>query len=120
MAAVPLQNYIKMYRKWIGFSQDEVAFLMGDKATGGSRISRYERFQRTPALEKALALEIILDVPVGEIFPGEKGKAKQIVEKRAKVLREKVIREEPSAMRDQRLRRLNELILNNDEEYDGE
>lgn len=114
MAAAPLKNYIRMYRKRLGLNQDELAFLMGDRAAGGSRISRYELFRRTPNLDKALALEIILHAPVGELFAGRRYAVFQEVKRRAKVLREQVIREEPSQLRDERLRRLNEIIMKND------
>jgi DNA-binding XRE family transcriptional regulator len=53
MPAHKLDNYLVMYRKRAGFSQDEVAYLLG--AQSGSMNCRYERFKRKPSLEAALA-----------------------------------------------------------------
>lgn len=61
-----LPNYLQSHRKRLGLSQDEVAFLLG--AQSGAKVSRYEQFVRVPSLETALALEIILQKPVRELF----------------------------------------------------
>ncbi|MEK7793584.1 MAG: helix-turn-helix transcriptional regulator [Candidatus Hydrogenedentota bacterium] len=63
-----LPNYLRGARKAIGFSQKELAFLLG--AETASNVTRYERFARTPTLSTALALEAILDMPVRELFAG--------------------------------------------------
>lgn len=66
--APPLQNYLRTYRKRSGLSQREVAFLLG--AQSGSRISRYECFQRTPDLETAIALRVLFQKPTQDLFAG--------------------------------------------------
>lgn len=68
MASHSLQNYLRMYRKRAGLSQDEVAFLLGVKS--GAKVSRYERRRRVPPLETALAYEAIFRIPVRELFLG--------------------------------------------------
>ena len=63
-----LPNYLRMYRKRSGFSQAEVARLLG--GTNGTNISRYERGSRLPSLETALALAAIFKTPIHELFSG--------------------------------------------------
>jgi transcriptional regulator with XRE-family HTH domain len=68
MAAHPLINYVKTYRKQSGLLQREVAFLLGWKC--GEQFARYERRHRLPTLRVALALEEVFKVPVKELFAG--------------------------------------------------
>lgn len=49
-------------------------------------MSRYERFAREPSLETALALEVIFQRPVSELFGGLYQKVEQEVAARAKLL----------------------------------
>jgi transcriptional regulator with XRE-family HTH domain len=63
-----LPNYIRSHRKRLSLSQNQVSHLIG--GTTGDRISRYEHFERAPSLEAALALSILLDEPVHELFGG--------------------------------------------------
>ena len=51
----------------MGFSQKHVALLLGHRDT--SMISHYEHGRALPPLPVALALEIILRVPVAFLFP---------------------------------------------------
>ena len=69
MASHKLSNYVRMYRRRIGLSQDEVGFLLGKKSS--AHISRYEHFCRVPNLESALALSVVLQVAPRELFAGE-------------------------------------------------
>jgi transcriptional regulator with XRE-family HTH domain len=68
MATHKLTNYLRTYRKRLGFSQDEIAFLLECKS--GAKVSRYEHFGREPGLRTALACEAIFQVPVRELFAG--------------------------------------------------
>lgn len=83
-----LDNYLRMYRKRAGLSQDELAYLLGVKT--GTVASRYERFRRTPTLETALVCAVIYDVPVKELFAGVTDKAKKTVTHRARVLKNRL------------------------------
>jgi transcriptional regulator with XRE-family HTH domain len=85
MAIHKLENYLRMYRKRSGLSQDEVAYLLGGKS--GTIASRYERFRRTPSLETALACEAIYGVPVKELFAGVSARAERLVRRRARFLK---------------------------------
>ena len=51
----------------MGFSQKQVARLLGHRDT--SMVSHYEHGRALPPLAAALALEIILRVPVAFLFP---------------------------------------------------
>lgn len=84
MSSRSLSNYPRAGRKRLGFSQKELAILLGCKS--GEAISRYERFTRMPTLETALALEIILQAPVKELFRGEFRKVERSIQGRAKRL----------------------------------
>jgi len=63
-----LQNYLRTYRRRYGFSQAEIAMLLG--AISGTKVSRYENFVRMPAVETIFAYEIIFDRPASELFAG--------------------------------------------------
>lgn len=79
-----LDNYLKTHRKRAGFSQDDIAFLIG--MSDGTKVSRYERRRRRPSLETALALEALFGVPTRELFPGVFLRAEQRMRQRARQL----------------------------------
>jgi transcriptional regulator with XRE-family HTH domain len=62
------QNSLVLYRRRMGFSQKHVAHLLGHRDT--SMVSHYEHGRALPPMAAALALEIILRVPVAFLFPG--------------------------------------------------
>ncbi len=68
MASQQLSNYLRTYRKRSALSQDEVAFLLGQKS--GAKVCRYERFKREPGLQTVLAYVAIFQKPVSDLFPG--------------------------------------------------
>jgi transcriptional regulator with XRE-family HTH domain len=76
-----LHNYLKTHRKRAGFSQDEVAFLVG--MSGGAKVSRYERARRLPSLETAFAYQALFDRPLKELFPGVYHRIRQNMRRRA-------------------------------------
>ena len=84
MASPQLSNYLVSNRKRLTLSQKEVAFLLGNK--GGAKVSRYERFDREPSLETALALEAIFQRSASELFSGLYQKVEQEVMERARTL----------------------------------
>lgn len=84
MASRKLPNYIRHHRKRLGLSQEDVAFLLG--WNGSAQTSRYEHFCRIPTLRTALALSVIFQAPIHELFSGEKQEVRQAVSKRAQVL----------------------------------
>ena len=61
-------NSLILYRRRMGFTQKQIAGLLGQRDT--SMISHYEHGRSLPPLPIALSLEIILRVPVAFLFPG--------------------------------------------------
>ena len=61
------QNNLILYRKRMGFTQRQVARLLGHRDT--SMVSHYERGRSLPPLIVALGFEIIFRVPVAFLFP---------------------------------------------------
>lgn len=79
-----LENYLRTYRKRTGFSQREVAFLLG--CSDGTKVSRYERLARKPTLHAVFAYEMIFRVPAREMFAGLYQKVEQRILERARRL----------------------------------
>ena len=102
-----LPNYLRTCRKKSYLSQDEVAFLLGCRS--GAKVSKYEKFHRKPVLETALAYEILLNKPIGKLFPGICSKIEHDVIKRARVLARRLQDEKPTRVIKKKLGTLNEL-----------
>jgi transcriptional regulator with XRE-family HTH domain len=83
----PLRNYLRSHRKRLALSQEDVAFLLGNK--GGAKLSRYEHFTREPSLETALALEVVFQRSASELFGGRYQQIEQDVIARARLLSER-------------------------------
>ncbi len=64
----PLQQYLKAHRKKAGFSQNNVAFLLGKKS--GSHVSRFEQSKTIPDLCTSLSYQILFNAPLEELFAG--------------------------------------------------
>lgn len=91
--ASPLPNHLVAHRKRAGLFQDEVAFLLGTR--GGSKVSRYERFEREPNLEMVLAYEAMFGKPASTLFAGRYREIQKRVVERARVLLHKTKRQKP-------------------------
>jgi transcriptional regulator with XRE-family HTH domain len=83
-----LPNYLRTYRKRAGFSQEEIAFLLGSQS--GAHVCRYEHFTRQPTLATALAFEVIFRTPAKELFSGVYRNVERRVAARAVLLARKV------------------------------
>lgn len=83
-----LQNYLKTYRKQSGFSQEEIAFLLGSQS--GAIVSRYELLKREPNLRCAFVCQVIFGIPANEIFPGIFAEVEQLTHERSKLLYQKL------------------------------
>lgn len=81
---------LKSHRKRSGFSQDEMAVLLGLKMA--SAVSRYERGERSPDLDTAFACQIVLGSGLEQLFPGAYGEIRQLVSSRATQLAEQLRR----------------------------
>lgn len=92
--SAPLESYLKTYRRRSGFSQNEIAFLLGCK--NGAKVSRYEHCVRRPTLKTALACEVILRVPASELFAGLYRKVEKETATRALMLAKQFVAANPS------------------------
>jgi transcriptional regulator with XRE-family HTH domain len=69
MASIrPLANYLLTHRKRSGFTQEELAYLLGCKHR--SKVSHYERGPRTPSLVGLIGYEVVFRAPVRDLFKG--------------------------------------------------
>lgn len=93
MTSHKLPNYVRVHRKRLGLSQNEVAFLLGWR--NASQPSRYEHFSRIPTLRTALALSVVLRVSVQELFSGEYQKVGKAVCRQAERLEARLATRNP-------------------------
>ena len=63
-----LESYLRFYRRRAGFTQKEIATLLGSRT--GSKISRYEHLKSMPNLQTAFGYEVIFHVPAHDLFVG--------------------------------------------------
>ena len=63
-----LKTYLRPYRRRWGFTQRELAFLIGVK--NGTVVSRLEGLKKAPRLVWAVACAVVFDTRALEIFPG--------------------------------------------------
>ena len=83
-----IKSYLRTHRKRGGLTQDEMAFLLGCQS--GTKISRFERLARQPNLETALACQVVLGIPVHELFPGVFAEVEKTVAERARLLADRL------------------------------
>lgn len=82
-----LPNNLRLRRKEIALSQEEVGFLLGlNGVNKGSKVSRDENYLRIPTLEIALAYQAIYGKAICELFAGLYEQIEQSVSSRAKIL----------------------------------
>jgi len=87
MPSLQLPHHLRANRKRLALSQEDVAFLLG--SDDGGQVSKYEHFARIPALETALAYEVITKRSLAELFGGMYQDAEQKVADRARILLER-------------------------------
>ncbi|MCH9051733.1 MAG: helix-turn-helix transcriptional regulator [Proteobacteria bacterium] len=80
----PKRTYIRTCRKRSGLTQRDMGFLLSGR--DGNSIYRYERGKQTPTLPVALACQIVLGLPVCELFIGIHEEVEAIIHKQARVL----------------------------------
>jgi transcriptional regulator with XRE-family HTH domain len=93
MPSHKLSNYLRSHRKRAGFTQDEIAWLLGCHA--GTKVSRYERFARQPLLPTVLAYELIFRAPARELFAGVFQRVEGVTVKRAAELARRLAAKRP-------------------------
>lgn len=77
-------NYLKMFRKRSGLSQQELALLLG--CSSGSKVSRHEFGGREPSFETVLLYKIVFHVALDQLFTEEHQRLTAQVRKRAQRL----------------------------------
>jgi transcriptional regulator with XRE-family HTH domain len=80
MTLEQLANYLRTHRKKSGFSQRELASILGFLTE--IQVSRHERSITIPGLLIAVAYEVIFHVPISEMFPGLHTTVKANIEER--------------------------------------
>lgn len=71
-------NRLWFYRQQLGYSQKQVAALLGHKSS--ARVSNYERGTRLPGLAMALKLSLILQTPLAQLYPHLNAQLKREIE----------------------------------------
>lgn len=94
-------HYLRTHRKRAGFSQGELAWLLGCRC--GTKVSRYERFARKPELETVFAYEVIFGVPARELCAGIFEVVSDATFKRVALLSERLRAASPSRAVDAKL-----------------
>jgi transcriptional regulator with XRE-family HTH domain len=79
-----LDNYLRTYRKKLGLTQREVAFLLG--CHSGAKVSRYERSGRIPSVRTIFAYEAIFQKPARELFAGIYDRAERETLRKIRIL----------------------------------
>jgi DNA-binding XRE family transcriptional regulator len=82
------QSYLRPLRRRWGFTQGELAFLIGYET--GKSISRIEALHQTPTLDAALSCAVIFNTAPVKLFPGALSNAEQGVFARASELYEEL------------------------------
>jgi transcriptional regulator with XRE-family HTH domain len=103
-----LKNYLRTYRRRAGFSQKEVAFLLGAASKG--KVSRYEHYIRQPRLQTVFVYELILGATARELFAGIFQEIERTTINRAVLLASKLKQAHPKRMTARKLELLRAII----------
>lgn len=105
----PLTTYLRTYRQRTGFTQPEVAFLIG--GMDGKVVSRHERGERRPALHTVLKYAFVLDVGVVDLYEGLSAEIQAEMCTRVRGLIGTLKRGRQTTRRDRKLESLSRIIL---------
>ena len=108
MPSQPLPNYLRAHRKRLGLSRDDFAYLLGCRS--GTKVSRYECFRRQPNHRTMAACEIIVRLPVRQLFPGFFVSVEHDVMRRAKARLRQLARYPDSPPLRRRIAALNTIL----------
>jgi transcriptional regulator with XRE-family HTH domain len=109
MPAHKLPNYLRTHRKRVGFSQEELTFLLGGKDR--RKISQYELALALPSLKTALAYEVIFGTPIRELFAGVYEQIEREVVQQAEELAQKIYTDNPDQVTARKLEHLRIIIF---------
>ena len=82
------RSYLRPVRRRWGFTQAEMAFLLGFRT--GKSISRIEALKQTPTLKVTFSCAIIFNEAPAKLFPGAILEAEQLILRRARELHEQL------------------------------
>jgi transcriptional regulator with XRE-family HTH domain len=99
-----LPNYLRAYRKRAGFSQADMAFLLG--CLSSAKVSRYEHFSRQPNLRTVFIYEVVFQVPARVLFAGMFRDVERATIRRAQALARKLNTAKPDSLTARRLQAL--------------
>lgn len=108
MKNAPLTTYLRTERKRLGLSQNELAYLGGTK--GHASVSRYESASRLPTLETSFAYEIVFDVPLADLYVGQRQATALDVARRLQTLIGRIRRQRATPVRDAKLVNLEKIL----------
>jgi transcriptional regulator with XRE-family HTH domain len=91
MPTPKFDNYLRTFRKTRGFTQREVAFLLG--CHNAAKVSRYEHSKRVPELETIFAYATIFGISVQELFAGIEERAQRHARHRVRLLARRLERQ---------------------------
>lgn len=95
--ALPLETYLRTFRKRHSLTQSELALLLG--RSGPTSVSRLEAGQSAPSFECALVCEVVFSAPAHQLFPGHLRRVEAITRKRCRNLLSEVRERRTSAER---------------------
>ena len=85
------QCSLRTQRRLWGLKQEELANLLGVR--GADQISRFERGERTPTLNVALACELLFDQPPRDLFPQVQEPVEELLIRRVYAMYERLVKE---------------------------
>ena len=109
-----LDNYLRTYRKKLGLTQRDVAFLLGSH--GPTKVSRYERSGRIPDLKTIFAYEAIFQKPARELFAGIYDRAERETRRKVRQLVSRLRKRMESPALARKIAALRALVDGGDEE----
>ena len=109
-----LDNYLRTYRKKLGLTQREVAFLLG--CHSGAKVSRYERSGRIPSVRTIFAYEAIFQKPARELFAGIYDRAERETLRKIRILVSRLRKRQESPVLARKIASLRAVVDGGEEE----
>lgn len=104
-----INTSLSAFRETHGFTQKEVAFLLGEETTN-SMVSRHETGTRLPTLNMAFGYAFILGAKLPELYSELEKCEREEIARRALKLYEMIQREPESSAREMKLRALLKIV----------
>src|SRR5882672_1704021 len=101
-------NYFRLHRRRLGFTQAELAFLVGYQSE--SNISRLEQHERAVALAVGFACQTVFGHELHEIYPGLHEEVVEQVTGRMRELYQKLEQKRPTERTIAKLRALSDAL----------